>query len=178
MISLESLGREPGANEAFRRAPTHLWQPENCGEVDIRIDAQGQWWHEGKPIRRSGLLRLLASVLIQEEGSYWLKTPVEKMRIEVEDAPFVVRDLLPGDGGLEAVTNVGEQVWLDRPWSLSRDASGEARPWVPLTEGIGARLSRNLYYHLVNEAAEQPDAAQAGVLVWQAAGQKWPLGYL
>lgn len=178
MISLESLGREPGSDEVFRRAPTHLWQPDNCGEVDIRIDAQGQWWHEGKPIRRAGLLRLLASVLIYEEGSYWLKTPVEKMRIEVEDAPFVVQELTPRDGGLEGVTNVGELVCLETPWRLHPDPGGEARPWVKLTESIGARLSRNLYYHLVNEAAAQPDSERDGVLVWQAGGKAWPLGYL
>ncbi|MCH8551030.1 MAG: DUF1285 domain-containing protein [Natronospirillum sp.] len=178
MLNLDALGREPAPDAPFRRAPTHLWQPGIVGTVDIRIDREGQWWHEGDPIRRAGLVRLLASVLICEDDTYWLKTPAEKMQIEVEDAPFVVTDAQTREDGVEVLTNVGERAVLQTPWTLRTDVSGASRPWVPLEQDLGARLTRNLYYHLVNEAAYAGESTPEGVLVWRAAGQAWPLGEL
>ncbi|TGG95632.1 DUF1285 domain-containing protein [Natronospirillum operosum] len=179
MLNLESIGRELPPGQPFRRPPTERWQPEHCGDIDIRIDAQGQWFHEGLPIRRAGLLRLLASVLVREEGNYWLKTPVEKMRIQVDDAPFVVQELNRTDTGVAMVTNVGEVLALSSPWTLQEDPDGELRPWIALTDTLGARLSRNLFYHLSHEAVNQtPDASSGDILYWPAGGQQWPLGRL
>lgn len=175
MLDLSTLGRDLTTEQGFRRAPTHLWQPAVCGDIDIRIDAQGQWFHEGDMIRRTGLVRLLASILTFDGTDYWLITPVEKMRILVEDLPFIVVELVYEAAGLKARTNVGEQIALAEPWDLSPCFDGEWRPCIQLGQGLGARLSRNLYYDLVHQASAS-GIVEEQRLVWQSHGMKLPLG--
>ena len=187
MISLESIGRQVPESDHFRRPPTDQWHPQHCGDIDIVIDTSGQWFHEGSPIRRAGLLRLLASVLVFEDDAYWLKTPVEKMRITVADQPFVVTELAEeADSGLSISTSVGEHIMLRQPWRLSADSEGVERPHIDITPTLGARLSRNLYYHLCQQALDQsPELAPeqtleqgTDTLFWRAAKHGWPLGKL
>lgn len=183
MINLETLGHHIPEQSTFTRPPSERWQPELCGDIDIRIDEQGQWIHEGVVIRRATLVRLLASVLVREDGEYWLKTPVEKMRIQVADAPFLVTELNTGESAdaaepMQATTSVGESLSLSSPWDLAPDPAGEMRPWIRVTETLGARLSRNLYYHLCHQAVAQGAESDAqGCIYWQdAKGVAWPLG--
>lgn len=180
MINLDTLGRHIPEQSVFTRPPSEHWDPQLCGDIDIQIDEQGRWIHEGVVIRRARLVRLLASVLVREDGDYWLKTPVEKMRIQVADAPFLVTELGPGksDTSMEVITNVGEAVTLQAPWTLAPDPAGELRPWVWLTDTLGARLSRNLYYHLCHEAVSQGAEPSAdGSIYWHDdQGRTWPLG--
>ena len=93
-----------------RLPPVHLWNPTACGEIDIRIRRDGTWWHEGAPIARPALVRLFSSVLRRDPDGYWLVTPAEKLKITVEDAPFVAVALEREGGALRFTTNVGETV--------------------------------------------------------------------
>ena len=76
-----------------RLPPLHLWQPERSGEIDIRIDREGRWYHEGTRIERQPLVALFATILRLETNGYYLVTPVEKMKILVEEVPFIAVDL-------------------------------------------------------------------------------------
>ncbi|MBN9433721.1 MAG: DUF1285 domain-containing protein [Bosea sp.] len=111
----------------FRPAPVHLWNPPISGRIDIRIDRDGGWHHEGEPILREGLVRLFASVLRREaDGGYVLVTPVEKVAIEVADVPFLAVDLSATASDPPLITfrtNLGEEVPLDADHPHSRAAN-------------------------------------------------------
>lgn len=151
--------------------------PEICISGAFRIDRDGVWYHEGSAITRREMVKLFASVLMREaDGSYWLKTPVEKVRVDVEDAPFVAVDLaVDGQGPNQRVrlqTNLGE--WLDvgpdHPLLVRKTATGP-RPYVVLSDGLEARISRAVYYELVELAMIGSDA-DAGI--WSQ-GRFFPL---
>ncbi|MEX2130180.1 MAG: DUF1285 domain-containing protein, partial [Pseudohongiellaceae bacterium] len=95
-------------------APVHLWNPPFCGDMDMRIAADGTWYHQGSPLGRIAMLRLFASVLKREGDEYFLVTPVEKLRIKVDDCPFIATQLeVSGNGSTQAlhfITNTGESV--------------------------------------------------------------------
>ena len=87
-------------------APVHLWDPPFCGDIDMVVARDGTWIHEGKPIRRVALVELFASVLkIADDGAYYLVTPAEKVRIQVEECPFGALDMdVDGDGSMQTLT--------------------------------------------------------------------------
>lgn len=136
--------------------PVHLWNPEYCGEIDLVIKRDGTWFHEGTPIGRARLVRLFSTVLKREDERYFLVTPVEKLRIVVEDVPFVAvlmrRD---GDGKgqrLTFTTNVGDQAIAGPAHSLEfrKDPkTGEGAPYIDIRAGLEARIARAVYYDLV-----------------------------
>ena len=96
--------------EGRRLPPVHLWNPDNCGEIDIVIRADGLWLHEGTPIGRPQLVRLFSTVLRKDPDGFYLVTPVEKLKLTVEDAPFTaVRADREGEA-LVFHTNVGDRV--------------------------------------------------------------------
>lgn len=135
--------------------PVHLWKPENEGEIDIRIDANGLWFHEGEQITRDALVRVFASILWAEDGRHYLVTPVEKLKIEVEDAPYVIQQAELADGKWVVTTNTHEQliVGVDHPVQL-RDYRGQPLPYVNVRYDLWARLSRAVYYQWVEQALE------------------------
>lgn len=90
--------------------PVHLWDPPHCGDIDIRIARDGTWSYQGSPIGRPALVRLFASVLRRDPDGFCLVTPVEKLRIAVEDAPFAAIGLERSGGVLRFATNVGDVV--------------------------------------------------------------------
>src|SRR3569833_2332926 len=90
--------------------PVHLWNPPHCGEIDIRIRKDGVWFHEGTPIGREALVRLFSTVLRKDDDGIYLVTPVEKMKITVEDAPFVATRVDRVGEGLRILTTVGDEV--------------------------------------------------------------------
>jgi len=158
------------------RPPVHDWHPERQGRIDIRIAADGTWYHEGAPIQRSAMVRLFASVLRRDDDGYCLVTPAERLLIEVEDAPFLAVDLqTTGEGAqrrLLLTTNVDDHVLVDREHPLRvEDRDGEPRPYLHVHDGLDALLSRNLFYQLV-ELAE----AEAGELVVYSDGERFSLG--
>lgn len=178
MRIFEQLGSWSDVTKPFQRAPVEHWQPNLCGEMDLRIDRNGVWWHEGQPIRRPGLVRVLASVLTYEAGQWWLKSPVEQLAIEVDDAPFIITDYTITQAGFELTSNIGERIQLDVPWPLTQDPDGEWRPWIPLHGHIGARLSRSVLLDLVNQALEQNPEPSTDRLYWSVQGLQLPLGEL
>jgi hypothetical protein len=159
---------DPGAADALARAakaakgkgrgpaPVHLWNPPYCGDLDIRIRRDGSWWYLGTPIGRPELVRLFASILKLEAGRYYLVTPVEKVGITVDDAPFVAVDFRVEGAGREQVlvfeTNVGDATAAgpENPIRVERDAgAGEPRPYVHVRRGLEALIDRKSFYRLV-----------------------------
>ena len=140
--------------------PVHLWDPPFCGDLDMEIRRDGTWFYVGTPIGRPGLVRLFSSILRKEGAKYMLVTPVEKVGIRVEDAPFVAVDAeVAGDGAartISFVTNVGDEVTAgpEHPIRVERDPeSGEPSPYVHVRAELEALIDRKTFYRLV-EAGE------------------------
>jgi len=137
------------------RPPVHLWQPEYEGEIDILIDNNGFWYHEGDRIVRDKLVRLFASILWAEDDEYFLVTPVEKLRIQVEDVPYLVHQAEKVEQSWLVTTNTHEQVIVseDCPVCL-RMYKSQALPYVRIRYDLWARLNRSVYFQWVEEALE------------------------
>lgn len=162
--------------------PVEAWQPTQVGQMDLTIAADGRWWHEGSEIARPRLVRLLSTLLRREvDGHYYLVTPVEKQRIHVVDHPFIIVDADHEESAdcWWLTTNVGDQVPLDAEHCLQVTVTpdGEQVPEVPVRAGLSARLGRNLYYRLVEQAElrQQPGGVtEVGLTsagVWQVLGE-------
>ncbi len=144
---------------ARRRPPLERWHPPFSGDIDICIARDGQWFHEGRPILRHPLVRLFASILRREEdGAYYLVTPVEKWRIRVEDMPLRATDMeRGGDGRLLFTLDDGEQVIANdaHPVRVEITESGTPAPSIPVRHGLEARILRSVFYRLVDLAEVQ-----------------------
>jgi hypothetical protein len=153
-----------------------------CGDIDMRIARDGTWFYQGSPIPRPALVKLFASVLQRDEdGDYWLKTPVEKARIQVEDAPFVAVELsAEGEGRDQTLTfrtNLDEHVTAgpEHPLRVAEDPeSGEPSPYLKVREGLEALIARPVYYELAG-LAEESDSEPDTLGVWSE-GVFFPLG--
>jgi hypothetical protein len=160
--------------------PLQRWHPEQQGEMDLVIAADGRWIHEGVTITRARLVRLLSTLLWRDlDGSYWLMTPVEKLRIRVEDRPFLVVDADRDErGDWHLTTNVGDRLTLDETHRLhlGETSNGEEVPEVPVRFGLSARLGRNVYYRLVEQAETRRVGEGARELGLTSAGIWHPLG--
>ena len=148
-------GLATAARKAGKKGPppVHLWDPPFCGDLEMRIARDGTWFYEGTPIGRQPLVRLFASILKKEDGKYFLVTPVEKVGITVEDAPFVAVDFERADGALDFVTNVGDRVVAgpDHAIRVERDgADGEPAPYIHIRRGLEALIDRKSFYRLVD----------------------------
>jgi hypothetical protein len=136
--------------------PVHLWNPPFCGDLDMEIRRDGTWFYEGTPIGRAPLVRLFSTILKKEDGKYFLVTPVEKVGIRVEDAPFVAQDFeAEGEGTSQIVTfttNVGDRVVAgpDNAIRVERDETGEPSPYVHVRAGLEALIDRKSFYRLVD----------------------------
>jgi len=138
-----------------KQPPVHLWNPDVIGEVDIRIDFQGEWFHEGTPITREPLKRLFASILWHEAGRYYLVTPVEKLQIQVDDSPFVIHQMERLDGAWVAVTNTHESLIIGLEHQVElRNFRSQWLPYVNVRYDLWARVNRSIYYQWVEEAME------------------------
>jgi hypothetical protein len=151
-----------GIADAARRAgekglpPVHLWDPPFCGDLDMRIAADGAWHYLQTPIRRPALVKLFSSILKREGDAYYLVTPVEKCRITVEDAPFVAVEMTtektPRGQVLHFRTNVDEWVACGPVHTLrfeTEPKSGGLKPYLHVRRDLWAKLSRALVYDLV-----------------------------
>jgi len=173
-----------GLQAERKQPPVHLWHPERQAEIDIRIAADGAWWHEGVEIRRPELVRLFASILRQDEDGFCLVTPAERLRIEVDDAPFVAIDLDVRNAGMPAqsllfTTNVEEYVLLDEAHPLMVvDKPTGPHPYIEVRSGLRALLSRSVFYRLVEFGEELRGPNLAGKLWVRSSGQRYCLGSL
>ncbi|MFT5484960.1 MAG: hypothetical protein ACI9GW_003630 [Halieaceae bacterium] len=157
--------------EDSRTPPLDKWHPELSGDIDIRIDASGVWFHLGGEIKRQALVNLFASILRREDdGEYYLVTPVEKWRIRVERLPLVIvgMDVEEGARGPSLVftTNTSSRVPLDRdhPIKLIEQAEGGPVPAVDVRHGLQALISRSVYYRLAERVEPHLDTGVLGVV--------------
>jgi len=158
--------------------PVHLWNPAHCGEIDIVIRRDGLWFHEGSPIGREALVRLFSTVLRKDPDGFHLVTPVEKMRITVEDAPFIAVRVDRHGEDLVFLTNVGDVVTAgpENAIRVEQDpATGEPRPYVHVRRGLEARIARPVFYELV-ELAEERETGDGPTLGVQSGGAFFPVG--
>lgn len=144
------------AASATARPGLAQWQPPLSGDIDIRIDRFGEWYHNGTRFERHALVQLFASILRREaDGHYYLVTPGEKWRIRVDDAALLVIDVdrvnRGGDTVIDCLLNTGARVPLDalHPLTVEHSVTEEPRPYLQLDHGLTARLQRAVYYRLV-----------------------------
>jgi len=159
--------------------------PRDLGEIGMRIDRDGNWFYRGSPITRWSLARLFASVLRREaDGAYWLVTPAERARILVEESPFLAVELdVAGAGQTQVLsfrTNMDEIVVADdaHPLRVATDASTAApRPYILVRDGLEARLTRPVFYQLVDLGREERVGGATCFGVWSK-NEFFPLGEL
>jgi len=144
-----------------RLPPVESWNPGHCGHSGMRIARDGTWFHEGSPIGRSAMVRLFSTILRREpNGSFVLVTPVEKLEIEVEDAPFVAVELKSeGTGRARSLgfrLNTGELVVAGPEHPLRfEDGKGGPHPYLTVRKGLDALLARPVFYELAELALEE-----------------------
>jgi uncharacterized protein len=157
----QSRGLETIAGAAQRAGgkgppPVHLWNPPFCGDIDMRIAPDGTWFYLGTPIGRPALVKLFASVLRREGDAYFLVTPVEKVGIRVDDAPFTAVEMMIDDGAPGRVLNLRTNVddWIacgpDHRLRFEPEAgTGGLKPYLHVRSDLWAKVTRTLFYDLV-----------------------------
>ena len=167
---LEGIAGALGSASGRGPPPVHLWNPPYCGEIDMRIAADGTWFYQKTPIGRAALVKLFASVLKREGDRYFLVTPVEKCGITVDEAPFLAVELAvehpdataePRAAGpvLRFRTNVDDWVTAGRDHPLRFEpepATGGLKPFLHVRRDLWAKVTRALFYDLV-ELGEERD---------------------
>lgn len=171
--SLQFLNKKKGL------PPIHSWNPPFCGDIDMRISRDGQWHYNGSPIGREAMVKLFASVLRRDDDDcYYLVTPVEKVRIQVDDAPFVIirAETMDADHGKQYLftTNIGDKVALDKdhPLVMMEDfLTKEPAPYIRVRDQLNALINRNVFYQLVEEAEEVPVEGGLDLVITSQGGQ-------
>ena len=179
-ISAESLASSAKKAAKGGLPPVDKWNPEFCGDLDMRIARDGTWFYLGTPIGRHELVKLFSSILRKDGDDYFLVTPVEKVGIRVVDAPFVAVDMDAAGEGRDQVmtfsTNVEDMVvaGAENPIRVVRDAGGEPSPYIHIRAGLEALIDRKTFYRMI-------DLGQAHVVdgvnmfgVWSS-GQFFPI---
>ena len=155
--------------------PVERWNPPFCGDIDMRIAADGTWFYGGTPIGRPALVKLFASILRRDPERFVLVTPVERVGIAVEDAPFLAVEMaVEGEGTGQAIafrTNVDDLVRVDaaHPLRFEKDEAGGVKPYVRVRGDLWALVTRALTYDLVElgEDREVDGATMFGVSAGQ-----------
>jgi len=162
-LSTLSLAEIARLVEQRRLPPVEQWDPARCGHSDMRIARDGTWFHEGAPIGRPAMVRLFSTVLRREpDGRHVLVTPVEKLDIDVEDAPFVAVEMkaegFGRDDRLAFRLNTGDLVTAGPAHRLrfAEDADGP-RPYLHVRGGMEALVARSVYYELAERALAGDD---------------------
>jgi hypothetical protein len=147
--------------------PVHLWNPPFCGDLDMRIAADGTWFYLKTPIGRAALVKLFASVLKREGDKYFLVTPVEKCGIVVDDAPFLAVEMKVESGGAGRVlhfrTNVDDWVACGAGHALRFEpepGTGGLKPYLHVRRELWAKVTRALFYDLVELGEEREVAGE------------------
>lgn len=181
MSQLDQILAEIKSSEA-NRSIRRDWNPRYQGEIDIRIAADGSWFHQGRPFRRDSMVKLFAGILRREGDEYFLVTPAEKLRIQVDDAPFVAtlveRIEEKGQQVIVFTTNTGDQIVVDRNHPIRVDVDGDTnqpRPYVHFREGLDALISRSAFYDLLNLADETERDGNAYLSI-SSMGEEFELG--
>ncbi|MFV3304506.1 DUF1285 domain-containing protein [Pseudomonas sp. NY15181] len=161
--------------------PVHLWNPDCCGDIDMRIARDGTWYYLGTPIGRKPMVRLFSTIIRRDGDDYFLVTPVEKCGITVDDAPFVAISLVvEGEGEqqvLRFTTNVEDDVVADaaHPIRVELDPqTQEPSPYVLVRVNLEALIHRNVFYQLVELAVSREIDGQEWLGVWSS-GEFFPI---
>ncbi len=162
--SADALAKSAASAAKGGLPPVEKWDPPYCGEMDLEIRRDGTWIHEGTPIGRPALVRLFSTILKREGDRHYLVTPVEKLGIRVEDAPFLAVDVEADGGALTFTTNVGDRVTAgpDHPIRVERDpGTGEPAPYVHVRAALEALIDRKTFYRLVDLGERREHDGQA-----------------
>lgn len=153
--------------------PVHLWDPPFCGNLDMEVRRDGTWFYQGTPIGRAPLVKLFSTILRRDGDDYFLVTPVEKVGIRVDDAPFVANDAnMAGDGADQVITfttNVGDTVTAgpEHPIRVERDPkTGEPSPYVLVRVNLEALIDRKTFYRLVDLGQHHNHQGEAWFGIW------------
>jgi hypothetical protein len=178
---LEGIARDARREGHKGPPPVHLWNPPFCGNLDIRIAADGTWFYLKTPIARPALVKLFASVLKREGDRYFLVTPVEKVGITVDDAPFLAVEMQVEDSPAGRVlhfrTNVDDWVACGTDHALRFEPepdTGGLKPYLHLRRGLWAKVTRALFYELV-ELGEKRDIDGQGMFGVASGGVFFPM---
>lgn len=162
--------------------PVHLWNPDFCGDIDMRIARDGTWYYLGTPIGRKPMVRLFSTIIRRDGDDYFLVTPVEKVGITVDDAPFVAVSVeVSGEGEaqvLRFVTNVEDEVeaGAEHPIRVETDpVTQEPSPYVHVRTNLEALIHRNVFYQLVELAVVREVDGRNWLGLWSG-GQFFPIG--
>ncbi len=138
--------------------------------ADFKIDREGVWYYRGSPIKRESMVRLFAGMLCRNESGYFLRTPDQMLRIEVQDAPFLVTDFeferVDGEPELWMTTSLGERfpVGDEHPLEIRNDPlRNESRLYLSARDGLSALVRRNVFYRLAEHAETDPQSGRQGV---------------
>lgn len=144
--------------------PVESWNPTIESQIDIVINQKGEWFHEGGYFERQDLARMFASILRKDGDDYFLVTPVEKLKIKVEDVPFSIVLMKEEKDQLQFITSLGDEVTLsnDHPMEFRAVAASSAGsadyiPYVMIRNNLWAKVNQNTYYELINLAQETAD---------------------
>lgn len=168
----------PPGGRLRQAPPVELWNPPDCGDIDLRITSDGRWLYQGTIIARPALVRLFASVLKREGERFVLVTPVEKLGITVEDAPFQAVDMAVDGAGRGRIVSVRTDmddvvsVGPDHPLRFASDARGGVKPYVHIRRDLWARFTRALAHDLLALVETAEDGTLPGLF---AAGRFWAI---
>ncbi|MDG1752978.1 MAG: DUF1285 domain-containing protein [Thalassotalea sp.] len=180
-MSLEKISKQLKQNDSCsekKMPPVELWDPPYCGEIDLQIKADGQWFYNGTVFKRLSLVKLFASVLKKEAEEYFLVTPVEKVKITVEEVPFIITQWAWQDDKqtiMQLSTNLDDTFLLSKEHPLQVSEQGEL--YVTVRRNLVAKVHRNVYYQWVNFAKEVT-TQQGTTLAIESTGEEFILGYL
>ena len=142
--------------------PVEKWNPPFCGEIDMHILRNGKWTYMGSEIKRPAMIKLFSNIIrLDNDGHYYLVTPVEKVRIKVEDVPFIAVSMKrindKGVSCLSFTTNVQDEVILSKenPIEIVINDNDEPSPYITIRKNLKALISRSVFYDLINMAEEE-----------------------
>ncbi|WP_417248423.1 DUF1285 domain-containing protein [Celeribacter sp.] len=172
-VSADSIAAAIRAAKGRGLPPVEKWNPPFCGDLDMRIARDGTWFYLGTPIGRAPLVRLFSTVLKREGDKFFLVTPVEKVGITVDDAPFLAVDFeVDGEGNeqrLTFLTSVGDRVTADVDHPIRvEERNGEPAPYVEVRNGLDALIDRKSFFRLADLAVEEEIDGCATFGVWSA----------
>ncbi|WP_180157063.1 DUF1285 domain-containing protein [Acinetobacter sp. YH12045] len=161
--------------------PLDQWHPKHCGAMDLKVLANGEWWHDGQLIKRQALIDLFSTVLWKEDGKFYLKTPVEQIEIQVEDEPLFVNQVdtleLENKSYIQFTTTTQDVIVVDDEHPIfMREYQGELRPYVHVRFGINALIQRAAFFHLVEMGELLENEKGESILVLQSGDLSLQLG--
>ena len=161
--------------------PLDQWHPKHCGAMDLKVKANGEWWHEGQLIKRQSLIDLFSTVLWKEDNKFYLKTPVEQIEIEVEDEPLFVNQVdqveINQQTFLQLTTTTQDVVIVDQEHPIfMREFDGELRPYVHVRFGINALIQRASFFHLIEMGALMENQQGESILLLKSGNFNLQLG--